>query len=225
MKVAVLFSGGKDSCLAMQKAMQYHKIVCLVSIISKNKESYMFHTPNINITKMQAEAIGLPLIEQETEGEKEKELDDLKKAIERAKKEYGIEGVVTGAIRSVYQASRVQKICEELNIKCINPLWQKDQIEILNEIVEHKFEVIITQIAAEGLDESWLGRKINKSAIDDLKILNEKYSLNTAFEGGEAETLVLWCPFFKKKLRILKSEKEVQNKNVGMLNIQKIGFV
>src|SRR3989338_796458 len=104
MKLGVLFSGGKDSCLAMQKAMQQHEIACLINVISQNEASYMFHVPNIHIAKMQASAIGLPLVQKTTKGIKEKELDDLKDALIEAKAKFQIEGIVTGAIKSVYQA-------------------------------------------------------------------------------------------------------------------------
>ena len=150
MKLAVLFSGGKDSTLALYKSMQEHEIACLVSIISKNPESYMFHTPNIHIVKMQAEAIGLPLVLKNTKGEKEKELEDLKKAMEEAKKKYKIEGIVTGALKSVYQSSRIQKLCDELGLQCINPLWQRDEIGLLNELLQNNFKVIISGIFAKN---------------------------------------------------------------------------
>ncbi|MBU0761748.1 MAG: TIGR00289 family protein, partial [Candidatus Altiarchaeota archaeon] len=101
MKLGVLFSGGKDSAYALYKAMQSDEVVCLITIASKNDESYMFHTPNISMTRLQAEAIGLPNLVFETEGVKEEELADLEKAIEQAVKEYGVEGIVTGAIESV----------------------------------------------------------------------------------------------------------------------------
>src|SRR3989344_5688116 len=100
MKVAVLFSGGKDSCMALMKAMKFHKIECLITIVSNNKESYMFHTPNIGITKIQSKAIKIPVIQQRTKGEEEKELDDLKEAIKKAKQKFKIKGIVTGAIMS-----------------------------------------------------------------------------------------------------------------------------
>jgi len=77
MKIAVLFSGGKDSVYALHFAMQQHEIACLISMISKNTESYTFHVPNIHLTKLQAEAMEIPLIQFETEGEKEKELEDM----------------------------------------------------------------------------------------------------------------------------------------------------
>jgi asparagine synthase (glutamine-hydrolysing) len=165
----------------------------------------MFHTPAISKVKVQAEAMKIPLIEVNTKGEKEKELNDLKKAIVEAKKKYKIEGIVTGAVESVYQVSRIQKICEALGLEVFNPLWQKNQIELLNELIENKFEVILVAVAAEGFDTSWLGRKIDKKFVEDVKVLNKKYGINPAFEGGEAESFVLNCPLFKKRLKIVKS--------------------
>src|SRR3989304_4478691 len=116
MKLGVLFSGGKDSTFAAWKAMQKEKVVCLITVVSENEESYMFHTPNIKLTELQAEAMGLPIVVQKTRGEKEKELEDLRKAIKQARQKYKIRGVVTGAIASTYQATRVQKICDELDL-------------------------------------------------------------------------------------------------------------
>jgi len=202
MKLALLFSGGKDSCLAMHYAMQEHEIICLISIVSENKESYMFHVPNIELTSVQAKAMQLPLIQQITKGEKEKELIDLKKAILEAKEKYNIQGIVTGAIRSAYQASRIQKICNELNLKCLNPLWLKPQTEVLQEVVDNKFEVIISGVFAYPFDKSFLGKKIDKEMIAKLQEFNKKYKINEAGEGGEIETTVLDAPFFKKKIII-----------------------
>jgi len=209
MKLAVLFSGGKDSVYASYLAKQQgHELVCLISVVSENSESYMFHTPNIEKTKKQAEVMGLPLVFQTTKGEKEKELEDLKEIIEKVKEEYGIEGIVTGAIQSVYQASRIQKICDNLELKCINPLWQKDELEYLHELISNGFKVLIVGVASEGLEEKWLGRKINKKSFEELRQLSEKFSFHLAFEGGEAETFVLDCPLFKKCLIVTKGRKE-----------------
>ena len=146
MRVAVLFSGGKDSCFACYRAMNKEEVVCLITVISKNPESYMFHTPNIQLAGIQADAIGLPLITSETEGEKEIELEDLKRAIEAAKDAYEIDGVVTGAIQSVYQATRIQRICEEANLSCLNPLWQIDPTEYMKEFVLFGFKAIISGV-------------------------------------------------------------------------------
>ena len=203
MKLGVLFSGGKDSTFATLLAKKEgYEISCLISVASDNKESYMFHTPSIEKTKKQAEVIDIPIILEKTQGKKEDELKDLKSAIKKAVQKYKIEGIVTGAVESVYQASRIQKICNELNIECFNPLWQKNQFELLEDLIKNKFEVIIVGVFAYPLDEKWLGRKIDKKFIAEMKKLNEKYKINPAGEGGEFETFVLDCPLFKRKLEV-----------------------
>ena len=197
MKLAVLFSGGKDSTFAMYKASEQHEIACLITLDSKNKDSYMFHTPIDNVDSL-AEKMQLPLIKIKTAGEKEKELSDLKKAVKKAIKEYKIEGIVTGAVASTYQASRIQKTCNELDIYCFNPLWQKDQVELLNELVKNSFKFKIVKVAADGLDSSWIGKTINEKNLQDLIKLSKKHKFNPAFEGGEAETEIVDCPLFRK---------------------------
>ncbi|MBU7019136.1 MAG: TIGR00289 family protein [Theionarchaea archaeon] len=208
MKLGALFSGGKDSAYALWKAMETDEVVCLISVVSKNEESYMFHTPNIGITEVQAKATGLPLVKTFTEGVKEEELKDLKRVIEKANEMYGIEGVVTGAVESVYQATRIQRVCDELDLWCFNPLWLKDQIELLREIVENQFQVIISGIFAYPLDESWLGKMIDNNTIEKLIELKERYQISPSGEGGEIETTVLDAPFFMK--RILVEDFEVK---------------
>ena len=204
MKLGVLFSGGKDSTLAMWLAKkQGYEISCLITLIPKNPYSYMFHTPSIKQTEKQATAMHIPFLKVKTKGEKEKELRDLEKAIKNAKKKYGIEGIITGAVESVYQVSRVQKICDKLDLECFNPLWQKDQIELLDDLIKNKFEVIITGVFAYPLGKEWLGRKIDKKFVEEVKELNKKYKINPAGEGGEFETFVLHAPgLFKKELKI-----------------------
>ena len=207
MKCAILFSGGKDSTYAAYLAKhEGHKISCLISIISKNPESYMFHTPSISKVEKQAESMEIPLIKWETEGEKELELKDLENAIKKAKKEFEIELIVTGAVESEYQKSRIQKICDKQNLKCFNPLWKINQINLLKELIKNKFEVLIIGVFAYPLDETWLGKKVDESFIKEVEKLQEKYKINPAGEGGEFETFVLNCPLFKKKLRLKDSE-------------------
>ncbi len=210
MKAAILFSGGKDSCYSayLSKKAGY-EIACLIAIFSKNKESYMFHTPSIKATKKQAKVMNLPLIIQKTKGEKEEELKDLEKAIGKAKKKFKIDTIVTGALQSVYQASRIQKICDKLKLKCLNPLWQKQEIEYLEELTKNNFKIIITGVFAYPLDKSWLGREINQEFIQEVKTLKQKYKIHPAGEGGEFETFVLNCPLFKEELKI-KSHKDLK---------------
>lgn len=220
MKVAVLFTGGKDSTYALFKTK--HDVKCLITIASKNPHSYMFHTPNIELVKLQAKSLKLPLIYQKTKGKKEEELKDLKKAIQLSVKKYKIQGIVSGAIESKYQKQRVDNICKELNLKSIMPIWHINPLKYLNSLIKHKFQTIITSIAAEGLTKEWLGKELNKKTIEELKQLNKKYKLHLALEGGEAETLVLDCPLFKKKLKIIKANKILDTEYSGIYIIKKI---
>jgi ABC transporter with metal-binding/Fe-S-binding domain ATP-binding protein len=211
--LGVLFSGGKDSMYAcwLAKKMGY-KISCLISIISENKESYMFHTTNIERVKEQSKVMNVPLLFIKTKGEKEKELADLEKIVKKAIRKYKIEGIVTGAIESIYQSSRIQKICNKLKIECFNPLWQKNQYEVLSDLIKYKFEVIIVGVFAYPLNEKWLGRKIDKYFINEIEKMNSKYKINPAGEGGEYESFVISCPLFKRKLKII-NYKDYGNKN------------
>lgn len=203
MKSAILFSGGKDSCMAAYLAKKAnHELKCLISVFSENQESYMFHTPNIQLVKKQAKVMKLPIIIEKSKGEKEKELKDLEKAIKTAKEKYKIDTIVTGALHSDYQTSRIQKICDKLKLKCFNPLWQKDEIKYLEELIKNKFKVIIVGVFAYPLNEKWLGRKIDSKFISEVQSLKEKYKIHPAGEGGEFETFVLNCPLFEKSLKI-----------------------
>ena len=203
MKAGLLFSGGKDSMYAGYLAKQNGiELTGLISIFSENDESYMFHTPSISKVIKQAQVMNIPLIIQNTKGEKEEELKDLFKVIKDVKEKYEIEGIITGAVESAYQASRVQKICDSLNLDCFNPLWQKNQFELLEDIINNSFDVIITGIFCYPLDESWLGRKIDYEFLNDVKILHDIYKINPAGEGGEFESFVLNCPLFEKSLQV-----------------------
>ena len=209
MKLGALFSGGKDSVLALYDAMnEGHEIAVLISIISKNPESYMFHVPNIELTRLQAEAMDMPIIVRETEGVKEEELEDLRLAIKDAMDQYGIEGIVSGAIYSNYQRTRVDKLADELCVESLSPLWKRKPREMLIEMVEQGFEVIISAVAAGGLTEEWLGRTFDPKMIEGLCELHNTCYVCTGGEGGEFETLVLDGPNFNKKLMIKEAEKK-----------------
>lgn len=207
MKLGILFSGGKDSCYAAYKAkIRNNELVCLITLESSNPDSYMFHTPSIKKTKAQAEVMGLPLITVKTKGVKEEELVDLEKAIKQAIKKYKIEGVVAGALASQYQYERVNDLCNKLKIEAYTPLWKKDELEYINELIENKFKVIIVGVAAEPLDDKWLGKEINRDFVDKAIDLNNKHHVHIAGEGGEFETFVLDCPLFKKPLKVISSK-------------------
>ena len=207
MKLAALISGGKDSLYACYLASKSHDIEFLVSMLPERSDSYMFHYPNVRLTELQAKAMEKKIVFGKTKGIKEKELEDLKMVL----KDLGVDGIVTGALAYNYQKKRIDKICEELGIKHIAPLWGIDPREEWKNILKLGFEVIITQFACEGLDESWLGRRIDFKAFEELEELSRKYGFHLGFEGGEAETFVLYMPLFKKRIKILKARKILEN--------------
>ncbi|MBU5678314.1 MAG: TIGR00289 family protein [Candidatus Aenigmatarchaeota archaeon] len=225
MKIASLFSGGKDSTYATYLCSKENELKYLITIESKNKESYIFHTTNIKITKLLAKAMNIPIIYAKSSGEEKEELIDLEKILEIVKQK-GVEAIVSGVIESNYQYSRVNRICDSLGLMHIAPLWKRDAVEILKNIIKDGFEVIITLVAAHGLDASWLGRKIDEDCIIELEKLHEKYKINICGEGGEFETLVLDCPLFNKSIKIESFEKFWDNKTrSGELIIKKARLI
>lgn len=222
LRLAALVSGGKDSLYAAYiMTQQNYELSCLVRMQSRNPSSYMFHTPNIHLVELQAEAMAVPLLTQKTSGEKEKELKDLEIVLKKAQKKYHIEGIVSGALYSQYQRERIEKVAEKLGLKVFAPLWHKDQEQELRELLALGFEFILSSVAAEGLNKSWLGRILEEKDVEKLVALQKKVGLNPAFEGGEAESLVLDCPLFHKKIKIITSEIHEEAEHTATLLVTK----
>ena len=224
MRLGALFSGGKDSTLALHIAAEKEVVVCLITVISKNKESYMFHTPNIDITALQAKALQLPLVSAVTEGKKEEELADLERIILQAKKQFQLDGIVTGAVESVYQSTRIKHICDKLQLSCINPLWKTDQIKLLETLIDKNFAVIISGVFAYPLDEKWLGKQIDRAIIMKLVDLQKRFGISPSGEGGEIETTVLDAPMFTSRIEVLESDIEARG-NSGVYTIKKARLI
>jgi len=224
MRLGVLFSGGKDSTFALHLAKEKEEVACLVTVVSKNKESYMFHTPNIDVTALQAQALELPLVSVVTEGKKEEELSDLEAAIVEAKEKFQIDGVVTGAIESVYQASRVQRICNHVDVWCFNPIWKYDQQVLLKTLVAKNFEILISGVFAYPLDEKWLGARLDPLVIARLVQFQGQYGISPSGEGGEIETTVLDAPMFRQRIKIVDYSTEAKG-NCGNFIIKKAKLV
>jgi len=221
MRVAALVTGGKDSALALYRALrQGHEVQYLVTMLPQREDSWMFHFPNIHLADLFSEAVGIPLVKAETVGIKEAEVEDLKNLLSTL----DIKGVVSGGISSQYQKGRIDKICRELNLKSITPLWQVDPITLLKEIVNLNFEVIIVGVSAYGFDPSWLGRKIDRATLNDLIKLNERYQISLVGEGGEYESLVLDAPLFKKRIQLLQVDRVWENQS-GYLLVRKAELI
>jgi len=208
LRVAALVTGGKDSVLALYRAQKMgHDVEVLATMIPKRDDSYMFHFPNIHLTELLSGAVEIPLVTAETSGVKEEELDDLKKLLASL----DVEGVVSGAIASSYQKERIERICQELCLKSVTPLWHEDPLDIMKELIDLKFKVILVGVYAYGLDQTWLGREINPETLEKLVELNQKYQISLVGEGGEYESLVLDAPIFKKRIKIVEAETSYAN--------------
>jgi diphthine-ammonia ligase len=224
MRLGVLCSGGKDSLYACGMALQREEVACLISIRSENEESYMFHTPNIRVVRLQAEAAALPLVEGFTDGKEEEELGDLSSTLAQARDRYAIEGVVTGAIQSVYQATRVQRVARDLGLWCFNPLWHTDQAEYLRALWQQGYRVLVAGVFSAPFDASWLGRRIDPETIGILEEYAERYRITLSGEGGEYETFVTDAPYFSKRIEVLESVTEYRNYR-GLFSIRKARLV
>ena len=204
MRLASLFSGGKDSTYATFLASLEGELVYLVTVRPRREESWMFHTVNLHLVPLLAEAQGIELVNVESSGEKEKELKDLRHALGAL----DIDGIVTGAIASNYQKERVDAICDELGLAHVSPLWRRSSPELLDEVIESGMEVVVTAVAAMGLDECWLGRVLDGDAAGELKELGLRHGFDVCGEGGELETLVVDAPWFGKRLEIVEARTE-----------------
>jgi diphthine-ammonia ligase len=209
LKLASLFSGGKDSTYAIYKARKAgHDIECLVSILPKSEESHLLHYPNMITTSLQAKSMKIPqIVSQSDTNDPKMELDKLQILLEQAKKNFGIDGIVHGGLFSDYQRMRFERIGNNLDLKIISPLWHIDQKNYMQELLESKFKFIITSVTSAGLDQTWLGKEITLEDVESLVKLSVKHGFNLTFEGGEAETFVIDCPLFYSPVRVLQANK------------------
>lgn len=218
MRIALLTSGGKDSILALHRIANLGEII-LVTAIPRKSDSFMFHTVNLHMVDAIAECLGLPLCKVFVSGVEEKEVEELEREISSLE----IDAICCGAIASNYQLKRIEKICKNLGVDLLAPLWGEDQEKVLEEVARN-FEAIIVSVSAMGLDETFLGRRIDEKCIEDLKKIAKRTRINLAGEGGEYETLVLDAPLYRKRIVVKKLEKKWEKvRGVAMVeNFEKI---
>ena len=209
MKLACLFSGGKDSTYAIHLAKkQGHDVVCLLSIFAKSEESHLLHHPNLRWTKLQSESMNIPqLTIISNSNETNDELIVMEKLLQNAKEQFQIDGLVHGGIKSKFQKEKFETLCLKLNLVSIAPLWNTEPKQYMNKLVDSNFNFLMITVSSDGLDEQWLGKIILKSDIELLTTLSDKFRFNLNFEGGEAETFVIDCPLFSHPIKINKFTK------------------
>ncbi len=208
--VVVSWTGGKDGCYACYKAMSEGYLVTHL-LNFRNMKKTGSHEVNPGVIQAQSEAMGIPLLQKDFysyEMEFKKAVSDLRAQGER------IDGAVFGHIQT--HDKLVERICLDLNIDLLLPLWKQDSKKVLKEIIDSGFEVIVVSVKDGLLGKEWLGRKIDGDFIGDLSDLNE--SIDPCGENGEFHTLVIDGPTFKKKIVIVRSEP-VLREGYWFLNI------
>jgi len=208
MKLAALFSGGKDSTYSIYKAKQMgHDVKCLITIFPKSANSHLLHFPNIELTKLQSETLEIPQITSTSNSDdSSEEMYVLETLLEKAKLDFQIDGLVHGGISSEFQKKNFEKICKVSNLNIITPLWKINPREYMNNLLNSNFKFILTSVSSDGLDETWLGKIISADDVSLLSNLSSKYGFNLNFEGGEAETFVTDCPIYSHPITINKSQ-------------------
>jgi uncharacterized protein (TIGR00290 family) len=197
-RVVVSWTGGKDGCLACYEAIsEGFEVSYLLNFREIQRRSS--HDINPDLLYAQAEALGTPLVQKDFisyEHEFKKIVRNLRDSREK------IDGAVFGHIET--HKNLVDRICGELGLKLIMPLWQKNSEQIMNDLIDSGFEVILLSVKADLLGKEWLGRSIDKNFICDLKKHNP--SIDPCGENGEFHTFVIDGPLFKNKIKIMESK-------------------
>ena len=199
MRVVVLSSGGKDSAAAWWwAACRGWEVKGLVTVSITGDDSPMFQIPSTHLVERQAKLAELPWINVQTSGDTP---DDIE-ALETALSSLDIDGFVSGALRSDYQKSRLERMAERLGVKSWTPLWHQSGHDHVQQMIEHGFEIMITGVSAEGLDKEWLGHVLTTSSFERLQELARRYRFHVEGEGGEYETLVVAGPHMNGRLEV-----------------------
>ncbi len=208
-----LFSGGKDSSWALYRALEEGLNVTRLLTVHPAGDSYMYHVPATRLAALAAESVGIELVEVEPDdfggadasdagARGDAELEPLEAALDDLAAEIPLAGVTAGAVASEFQTDRIRGMCERLGIDLFAPLWQRDPRELAAAMLEAGFEITILQVAAAGLDESWLGRTLDRDAVEELSALNEQYGVHVLGEGGEFETFVTDGPHMSRPIEL-----------------------
>ena len=210
-----LFSGGKDSSWALYRALEEDRDVSRLLTIHPAGDSYMYHTPATELAGLAAESIGIDLVEvspddfgagdvDDASAQGDAELEPMEAALRNlaADSAFDLAGVTAGAVESEFQTSRIQGMCDRLEIDLFAPLWQEDPVELAQAMFDAGFDIRIVQVAAYGLDESWLGRRYDADALDELLDLRAEYGVHPLGEGGEFETYVVDGPHMDRLIEM-----------------------
>lgn len=206
MKVAILFSGGKDSCQAVDFCKKKGwEVKALIAVKPKNTEAYLWHYATVEWSTLSAEAMGIPLIlvkcNEIGPEEEAKELEEVFRDIRIDALALGGVGLQKTQIRAV------RDVAKKFGIEVLVPYEEYTSEELLDEEIRSGHDILITDVAADGLGPEWLGRRLDKETIEELKTLSENYGFDPLGEGGSFNTFVVNGPTFKKKIEFVNSTK------------------
>ncbi|MFH1328854.1 MAG: diphthine--ammonia ligase [Candidatus Bathyarchaeota archaeon] len=212
MRVVVSWSGGKESGLACYEAI--HKgfeVAYLLNMITEDAKVSMTHGISSKLLHTQSQAIGIPIVQRSTTWNTyEKEF---KKAVSELKQQ-NVEGVVFGDIDLPEHRSWNERVCNELNVKPILPLWEQKREQILNGFIDKGFEALIVSAKADLFENEWVGHKIDRNLMEYL----HEHKIDLCGESGEYHTFVTNGPIFRKRIKILESRKIIRD-GYGFLDI------
>jgi ABC transporter with metal-binding/Fe-S-binding domain ATP-binding protein len=202
LRLVALYTGGKDSTLALERALeQGHEVAACLTVVPE-PNSWAFHEACLEVTPLQAEAMGIPHVMARVGGGKAREVQELGIQLAALRERLGIEGFVSGAIRSSYQKTRLDDLASELGLRHVAPNWGSPPGSVVREVVRRGYEVLVSSVAAEGLGREWIGRRLDAESLEELLVLSEKHGFDPDGEGGDYETLVLWAPIFRRRIRL-----------------------
>ncbi len=201
----VSWSGGKESCLACYKAMQRGFIIShLLNFVDEYGERSRSHGLRIELLRAQSDALGIPIIQRPTAWETYEQ--EFKRIVSELK-QIGVEGGIFGDIDLQVHRDWVERVCAEVGVKPLLPLWDMKREKILDEFIGAGFEAIVVATKANLLSEKWLGCKIDEELVRKLS----KQNIDLCGEAGEYHTFVIDGPIFKKRINILDSTKMLWN--------------
>ncbi|MCM8791362.1 MAG: diphthine--ammonia ligase [Candidatus Omnitrophica bacterium] len=197
------WSGGKDSCLACYKAMcGGYDIKYLLNFISREYRRCCFHGVEEDLLKLQAQAIGIPLVQKAVTADMKEYEKEFKEAVAGLSSQ-DIGSIVFGDIYLADHASWVERVCGELEIKPVEPLWDEHPAKVLEEFIDAGFKAVIVSCQAEKLGEEFVGKCLEKNMVKEF----EARGVCPCGENGEFHTLVVDGPIFRQKIELLASEK------------------
>lgn len=207
MRVVALLSGGKDSVAAVEVAQGFAwDVVGALVLRPPQDDAWMFHTPALDVVAGVAECLGLPLLERKVRHGQAEEVADLEDALRAVQAKWSPDGIISGALASEYQRTRIEAVGHRLGLKTFTPLWHKDLKAYLHGVLEDDWDVRFSRTAADGVPNAWCGQRLDAAKAEAM--LNHRARPHVAGEGGEYETLVLDAPHYRKRLVVDKARVE-----------------